>query len=407
MAGIREYRRDKQKKESTGKKNQEEKGREDYDKKLRAHKLKNYGIMAVMAVFVVVLIVVIAVINYVNSYSDYTVENSARRTDSGYAVYLSDESGYIKCSRDGAAAFSFGGTQKWNKTYEINSLEVDECGKYFAVAGIGGSDIYIFNRDGYVSSVNTALPIVKISVSEQGLVVAILEDKDADYINMYDKDGNKIYTIKTTAESDGIPTDISVSPDGKKLAVAFTSVKGLDLSTSVVFYNFDEVGQNENERIVGGFDSYNNQLVGEVQFLNGTTVVAAAENIISFYMVKEYPKLVKNIEITDKIEQIFYSDTNFAYVYIDEENNKRVLCVYDTAGEKIFAKEVSESYTSFCFTEDGIMMYGGTKFMLINKKGKELISDEFETEISRILQAGDNKEYVFITLDKLYKIKFK
>ena len=34
------------------------------------------------------------------------------------------------------------------------------------------------------------------------------------------------------------------------LSVAYTAVKGQELATSVVFYNFDEVGQNEVERIV-------------------------------------------------------------------------------------------------------------------------------------------------------------
>ena len=393
MSDIKEYRKEHQE--------------NDYDKKLRTHKLKLYGIIGGIVVLVAVLATVLLIIKQKNSYSSYVTEYSVRRTDSGYAVYLCDESGYIRCSRDGAAAFSFKGTQKWNKTYEVNNISIAGQGNYFAVADTGNTGIYIFDKGGYISTVNTNLPIVKISISSQGLVAAILEDKEADYINMYDKDGSKLYSIKTTAQSDGIPTDISVSPDGKKLAAAFTSIKGTELATSVVFYNFGEVGQNENERIVGGFDAYGNQLVGDVEFLNGTSVVAVGENVISFYGIKEYPKLINNIEVNCKIEQIFYSNTNFGYVYTDEDDNLRKVCVYDSAGDKLFERKAEEQYTSFCFTEAGVMMYGDKEFLLINKKGREVIHSEFDGEISKIIPAGSNKDYLIVSLDKLYKIKFK
>ena len=91
---------------------------------------------------------------------------------------------------------------------------------------------------------------------------------------MYNQDGSKIYNIKTTVEGDGVPVSMSVSDDGSKLVVAYTAVKGQELATSVVFYNFDEVGQNEVERIVGGYDTYGNQLVSKVEFINSDSYSA-------------------------------------------------------------------------------------------------------------------------------------
>ncbi len=405
MSGIREYRREKQKNEASQDKS--EKTQNDYDRKLQAHRARTYGIILGTAILLIGVIVAVIVVRTQNSYSKYVIENTIRRTDSGYAEYFCYEDGYVRCSRDGVAYYSFNGTQKWNKPHEINNMSIVQCDGYFAVANIGSNEIHIYSKSGYISTVSTNLPIVRVSISNQGLVVAILEDKEADYINMYNQKGEKIYTIKTTVASHGIPTDISVSPDGKKLAVAFTSVKGLELATSVVFYNFDEVGQNENERIVGGFDSYENQLIGEVHFLNNKDVVAVAENVISFYTVKEYPKLIKNLELEYEINQIFYSDTGFGYVYTDSENKTEVLCVYDTNGSKLFEKVIDSKYSSFCFTASGIMAYGDKDFLLINSKGKDVAAMEFETEISKIIPAEDNKNYLYITTDKIYKIKFK
>ena len=400
MSGIRDYQKEKLKKADSS--NGEA---EDYKKKLRDHNLKKLLILVIVAIVVVVALIIIIIQAKKHNYSGYSVVDTIRRTDSGYATYFGEEDIYIRCSRDGIAAFSYSGAQKWNKTYEINTLGVDSAGNYLAVADIGGNDIYFFDVNGFIAEIGTNLPIVKISVSEKGLVVAILEDKDASYIEMYGKDGSKIFTIKTTPSSDGIPTDADVSPDGNKLVVAFTSVKGEELSTSVDFYNFDVVGQNESERIVGGFSIYDNQLVGDVEFLNETAVVAVAENLISFYTIKEYPKLINNIEITEKIQQILYSKNYFAYVYAGD-NGANNLVVYNLSGELQYTKEISADYNKFEFTSVGVMIHGGRNYMLLNEKGNEVISGEFEADISDIISIG-GKEYIFVSPDKLYKVKFK
>jgi hypothetical protein len=400
LSGIRDYRKEKLKKVNTS-----DNDTDDYKKRLRDHNLKKLLILVIIAILVVVGLIVLIVRIRKNNYSGYNIENTIRRTDSGYALYLGEEDIYIRCSKDGAAAYSYSGEAKWNKTYEVGNLGVDYAGNYLATADIGGNEIYFFNMDGHIATINTTLPIVKISVSEKGYVVAVLEDSEASYIDMYGKDGSKIYTIKTTPSSDGIPVDACVSPDGNKLVVAFTSIKGVDLFTSVDFYNFDVVGQNESERIVGGFNIYENQLVGDVEFLNETAVVAVAENLISFYTIKEYPKLINNVEITDRIEQIFYSDKNFAYVYTDDTGNQNI-AVYDLSGERLYNVEVAEDYNSFSFTDTGIIMHGNKEYMLLNDKGKKVISGEFDGDISDIVHV-DGKKYLFVSPDKLYMVKFK
>ena len=44
-------------------------------------------------------------------------------------------------------------------------------------------------------------------MAANGAVVAVLEDNEANYINMYSKEGTKIYSIKTTVSGDGYPLD--------------------------------------------------------------------------------------------------------------------------------------------------------------------------------------------------------
>ncbi|RGS28471.1 hypothetical protein DWY02_12080 [Eubacterium sp. AF22-9] len=74
-----------------------------------------------------------------------------------------------------------------------------------------------------------------------------------------------------------------------------------------MFYNFSDVGKNETERVVGGFN-YDDVIVGDVKFIDDTQAVAVGENVVSIYKIKEYPSLEHTIEINNEIEKIFYSD---------------------------------------------------------------------------------------------------
>ena len=99
--------------------------------------------------------------------------------------------------------------------------KVSICGNSIAVADINGSSAYSFNTSGQVGKADTSMPILQIEVSDSGKMAAVLEDNNANYINMYDTNGEKIYSVKTTLSGDGYPIDISISSDAKKLIASF------------------------------------------------------------------------------------------------------------------------------------------------------------------------------------------
>ena len=66
------------------------------------------------------------------------------------------------------------------------------------------------------------------------MVAAVLEDNDANYINLYKADGTKIYTVKTSLAGDGYPLDISISPDAAKLVASYLYVDKMRQSVWLV-----------------------------------------------------------------------------------------------------------------------------------------------------------------------------
>ena len=83
---------------------------------------------------------------------------------------------------------------------------------------------------------------------------------------------------------------------------------------------FSEVGQNETERVVGGFNHYNDVLVGDVQFLSNNIAVAVGENVISIYKIKEYPSLEKEIQIDNTIDRVFFG-TDYIGLVLDNSDS--------------------------------------------------------------------------------------
>lgn len=360
---------------------------------------------------VVLVVIIVMVISYMVdaiSYTDYNVNHSVTRDDTETTKYIEYKDGYIRYSNDGIAYHNSKGNSVWDKTFSMQKPQVKICNDAVAVGDINGSSIYVFNASGLVTNIDTSLNITQIEVTKQGLVAAVLEDNEANYINLYDTYGDKVYSVKTSLSGDGYPLDISISEDGTKLMASFLYVSGESMKTNVVFYNFSEVGQNETERIVGGFNHYEDTIVGDVFFMDDKTAVAVGENVISIYKIKEYPKLYKEISIDSEIERVIYSDEYIGVVLQNEESGDIYkLVVYNATG----ARECQMTFSTQCdaIKLDGktIIMNNESSFMLYNFKGKELARIDASLPITAFLTTGKRGDYILVSSKYVQFIKLK
>lgn len=376
-------------------------------RKIRRHRIKILGVAAgVIAVLAVCVYVVLMIMdNY--DYTSYTVVNSTNRDDIESSKYVSFADGYVRYSNDGISYYKGNGKVIWNQTYSMQNPSVSICGNSIVVADINGNTAYSFNQEGQVGKADTSMPILQAEVSSTGKIAAVLEDNNANYINMYDTNGDKIYSVKTTLSGDGYPLDISISSDAKKLIASFIKVSGDEIKTNVVFYNFSDVGKNETERVVGGFN-YDDVIIGNVKFINDTLAVAVGENVISIYSIKEYPGLEHTIAINNEIEKIFYSDQ---YIGVVEDNSDSgdlyKLVVYNTSGKEIFSTTFAVQYTDFKFDGKSIIMNNSSTFVLMNMSGKKLADIEFDMPVINVLPKGSRGEYTIVNSKYIQTIRLK
>ena len=383
------------------------------DDEIVKHRIKKHRrhmvIIAVIGVIVIALAVVL-VMRLIDGYvfTSYSVTGSLNREDIASSGYIAYGDGYIRYSNDGAAYYTAKGKALWNQTYSMQKPQVKICEDCVAIGDINGNTIYIFNKNGNIGKVDTSLVISQIEVAANGAVAAVLEDNEANYINMYDKEGNKIYSVKTTLAGDGYPLDISISNDSAKLIASYVYVSGEEIKTNVVFYNFSEVGQNETERVVGGFNHYNDVLVGDVQFLSNNIAVAVGENVISIYKIKEYPSLEKEIQIDNTIDRVFFG-TDYIGLVLDNSDSGELykMVVYNFSGSKVCEAEFGTQVDNIQFDGSSVVMNNSTSFSVFNLKGKNVANMSFDMPASKVLPTGTRGEYILINTKYIQNIKLK
>lgn len=383
------------------------------DDEIVKHRIKKHRrhmvIIAVIGV-IVIAIAVVLVMRLIDGYvfTSYSVTGSLNREDIESSGYIAYGDGYIRYSNDGAAYYTAKGKALWNQTYSMQKPQVKICEDCVAIGDINGNKIYIFNKNGNIGKVDTSLVISQIEVAANGAVAAVLEDNEANYINMYDKEGNKIYSVKTTLAGDGYPLDISISNDSAKLIASYVYVSGEEIKTNVVFYNFSEVGQNETERVVGGFNHYNDVLVGDVQFLSNNIAVAVGENVISIYKIKEYPSLEKEIQIDNTIDRVFFG-TDYIGLVLDNSDSGELykMVVYNFSGSKVCEAEFGTQVDNIQFDGSSVVMNNSTSFSVFNLKGKNVANMSFDMPASKVLPTGTRGEYILINTKYIQNIKLK
>lgn len=381
---------------------------QDVEKKIKQHR-RNVAIvvLAVIALAVVVIAVTVNMIDGI-TYSGYSVTKSVNCDDSESTKYISYLDGYLKYSNDGVSYVNSKGVSVWNQTVSMQNPQIKICEDAVAVGDINGSKIYVFNKSGSLGTIDTSLAISQIEVAKQGVVAAVLEDNDANYINMYNVDGTRIYSVKTSLSGDGYPLDISISEDATKLMASYLYVSGESMKTNVVFYNFSDVGKNETERVVGGFNHYDSTIVGDVQFINKTTAAAVGENVVSIYSIKEYPKLAKEIEISSEIERVFFSSSYIGLVLNNSDSGDIYrLVLYNLSGDKVCETTFNTQYDDIQIDGKSVVMYNSNGFTVMNFKGKILADIKVEMPLENVLTKGTRGSYILVNSKYIQNIKLK
>lgn len=323
-------------------------------------------------------------------FAGYSVawEKQIPASDSGFTGYEAFGENLIRYTKDGATYLDRSGQPVWSVSYQMKSPICYVNGNFAAIADQQGNSIYICDESGLQGQAETLLPILRVSVSAHGVAAALVEDSTASYATFFKKDGSPLdWAIKTVMSGNGYLMDISLSPDGTQVMLSDLYLKDGGLKSRVVFYNFSEYGKSYPDRLVGGFDEFEDSICPRVRFLDEDHACAFADGQLAFFSLENVtsPELTAMVPVETEIQGIVYSDS---YVAVVSDNAggeyDSSLSVYGADGSLAFTEEFTYPWRYIDIDGENLLLYNDSSCRIYDMNGKERFSGQFDFTVSKI-----------------------
>lgn len=402
MSNVRDYLKEREKRVGST--------QSTYKEKIKSHRLVIFYRL-ILAAALIAAVAVFFVVQWQNKvFTDSEVIHSSPVTIVQGASVERLGSNVLLYSKDGASCLDAKGNALWNRTFEMQAPMLSVCGTVAALADYNGRTIYVCSSTGELGTVKTNLPIRKICAAGNGVVAAVLDDANVTRIFLYNANEDteqSIVEIKATMDKSGYPMSISLSPNGKLLAISYLYVDSGNMKSTVAFFNFGEVGRNESDNYVSGYD-YLNTVVPYVQFMNNSAAFGVSDDRIVFFQGGEKPSNTASTLLEEEVQGVYYNEDYVGLVFVNQTGESAYrLDVYNTSGNKVTSHFFDIEYTDIVFNKDQIIIYDDMDCSISSIKGVDKFKGEFEKPTSLVIPTSSIYKYVAVTSHSIDTIELK
>ncbi len=371
---------------------------EEQKKKKKKRAMFLFGTVGAALVLGIVFLVVFSYYIMNRSYSGYDIVSEKERADSNNVTYLPFNHNLLKYSRDGISALDESGETLWNGGYEMEQPMVDIRGDIVTVADIGAKHFYVYNGKDQGKDMEMTLPIGKVKAAANGKVAVLLHDETSDVIHVYDpyRSAEPLEVeIPTNVGDDGYPLDFDLSDDGESLVVAYMAVQGGTMENRVCFYNFTDVGQDQNT-LVGG-KSYETSMISRIEFVTGDEVVIFYENGFSVFENMKKPEMVIDKTFEEDIKSADFDDENIMVITgTAGDTEHQTVHLFTFRGKEELTKEISYKYDRVLMADEEIIFMGQQNCYILRKNGSQKFSFDFGKSYDYFFPASRDNQYYYL-----------
>lgn len=370
---------------------------EELDEKIRDHRRGIFWrVVWVVGIFAVMLIA-FGLWEALRVYEDYEVTSSVERTDSEASRFEEFCGNIVKYSNDGIVYMDGENELIWNQSFEMNTPRMSKCENYMAIYDMGGTDIFIISDSGVQREIETTMPIRKVCVARQGTIAVLLKEGTVSYVKLYDRKGKELASGAFYGNQGGFPIDIAFSYDAQKLAVDMVDVADGNMKSTIAFYNFGSVGQNEINNNVGTY-SYSDVFIPLIEYVSDERMLAFGDKEIIVFGGAQKPEISKEIFIEGEMESVFYDEK---YIGITQSNhdeaNSKHITIYDMRGNRVMETETDMPYENIGFLSNHeVCLTSKYECEIYTIHSVKKFSYTFDEEIYKILYRGIGSNYIFI-----------
>lgn len=381
---------------------------EEYKSKLRQHRRKVAKRTFIIIAVIVMVIAAVGLFLALRHYEDFDVSATVERADTQATIFEEFRGNILKYSNDGALYTDTNNERIWNQTYEMANPTIDMCGDYLTIYDKKGTHIYILNSAGLVANIETTMTIEQVSIAAQGTIAVLMGNQSNSYIVLYDKNGSELVNGAIYGEDGGYPIAIALSNDAIKLAVSMLDINDGNVKTTVAFYNFGSVGENEIDRIVSA-NSFSDMVIAELNFVSNDKMVAYGDSEIIIFEGTQKPKISHEIELTGEAKSIFNNNKYIGVVYSNnDEALTHHIVVYDMRGSAVMEKDFSMEYSQINFLQNNeVCIANEHSCDIYTVRGIYKFHYDFDENLCKILSGGTGLNYTVILEGVTEKIRLK
>ena len=367
-------------------------------------RISGRGKKAITVVAVIAAVCLVFLYVEKRSYHSYKVLNTSEQEDVVSTQYVEMDGDILRYSPDGVSVVDSSMNTVWNETYTMQNPIADVNGSRAVIADSEGTSLYICDKKGVTGTVTTSYSIVKVRVAANGMVAAILDNDENTWINFYNSDGSLVAENLTKIDDPGYPMDVAVSDNGVMM-VTFQYVDGSKTTSYVAFYNYGDVGQNEDDRIVSGY-TYENVVIPQVECISESQYIALRDDGFSTYQGYQIPKEVKTINVKQEIVSTFFDDQRIGLVFKNNsKDSEYTMEVYSMNGQLKFRKNFNVAYSTIKMSDGNIIMYNSSQICVMNSRGVQKYMGSVDGTIRDFFKIGWNK-YLMVMDNGVSTIKF-
>ena len=355
---------------------------------------------------VIAFVIVVICSFFAYSYRTYhdtkvikTISKDLAETSQSFAY----KNGTICYSEDGISFLDGSGNEKWNRTYSIKDPKAAFCGDYIVIASKNGNDIALLDADGQMKKFSVSYPVVDVEVARQGVIALILHGDQGNYIELYDAAQKKLVSIKVSSSQNGYPMDIALSSDGQNLLVSYLVVDGINTKSRVALYNFDSMGEDKGDQLIGGFD-FKDSVIPKISFMGNSRAVAVADDQLIFFKIGKTISKSQNIGIYEDIKSVAVNDKCVGLVMENQKKSsqeKYQAIIYNKNGKRLMKHDFSSEYNKLLLGDKQMVLAGNYHFSVLNFTGHEMYQKDFKKRISNVSLTGKSRRYLITYEDRI------
>lgn len=381
---------------------------EEMNEKIRDHRLRTLRRVVITLAIAAVAVIGIQLWMALRSYTSFEVTAQTKQQDGSASKYESYLGNTLEYNNDGIVCRASDNKLIWNQSFEMATPTLAMCESYLAVYDRGGTSIYIFGEKGPVHKIETATPINSVCIASQGTVAVLMKEDRVSYVRLYDKKGKELAGGEFYEEKESFPVDIALSPDAQKLAVDMLDVAEGKVRSTISFYNFGSVGQNEIDNNVGTY-SYDDVFIPEIDYAGADRMVALTNKGFMVFEGKQKPAPKKEVTFDGEMQSVFRNSKYIGVTYSNpqKEGNWHIK-VYDTNGNTVMENDTALAY-------DRIEFLGNNEICVRDNYHCEIFtihsirkfSYTFDKELYKVMSGSDTLSYTFVMNGEIDEVRLR